>query len=282
MKAALFMFFLAGSLGSELPASAQDPAAPSAASASDAGLSPDQVAAYQRRFEAGYALEQQGELEQARTVFDGILAEQPDAKRSLLEAGRISLQLNEPLKADAYLDRLHTLVPEFPDATELLIQANQAMRHDVKVERLVREFRAMRDSGKVPGFSDSLFFDRENIRLDGGAQIILSQFFDYTKPPYYAIKAELLNAAHETQRVLILKYDPEGTQAVRAKDPKVAHDNVFIVAELFFAGDQMNRIDVYEELLSTPDYEKARTIMLGIFSHTPKAILSTPISAPTQ
>src|SRR5258707_10202440 len=83
---------------------------------------PAKVAEFQKRFEQGYTLEQQGKLAEARVVYDGILADEPNAKRSLLEAGKISIKLNELPKADAYLDKLHALVPDFPEAVELLIQ----------------------------------------------------------------------------------------------------------------------------------------------------------------
>ena len=241
-------------------------------------LDPAKVAEYQHRFEAGYALQKQGQLEQARTVYDGILAEQPDAKRSLLEAGRVSLELNQPQKADDYLEKLHALVPDFPEAIELLIQANESLKRDIKAERLMREFRALRDSGKVPGFSDSLFFEREHIPLDAGNQVIISQFFDYTKPPYYALRAELYGPNHQRQRVLLLKYDPDGTQLVRQKNPKLAQDNVFILAEPFYTGTRMTKINVYQELMSTPDYNKARTMLLLVLSQTPKPIYSTPVN----
>jgi tetratricopeptide (TPR) repeat protein len=243
-----------------------------------APLDPAKIAEYQHRFETGYALQKQGQLEQARTVYDGILAEQPDAKRSLLEAGRISLELNQPLKADDYLEKLHAIVPDFPEALELLIQANEALRRDIKAERLVREFRALRDSGKVSGFTDSLFFEREHVPLDAGSEVIISQFFDFTKPPYYALRAELYGPTHQRQRVLLLKYDPEGTQMVRAKNAKLAQDNVFILAEPFYTGDRMTKINVYQELMSTPDYDKARTLLLLVLSTSPKPIYSTPVN----
>jgi tetratricopeptide (TPR) repeat protein len=294
MKAAIFIFlgilFLTAPLSAQTNAVTNQPPVSTppveepteAPTAAAENLTPAQVADYQRRFEQGYDLEKQGKLAESRAVYDGILAEQADAKRSLLEAGRVSLEMNDPLKADAYLDRLHAIVPYFPDAFELLIQANQALRHDVKTERLVREYRALRDSGKVPGFSDTLFFDREHIRLDAGSEIIISQYFDYTQPPYHALEAELFDAQHQVQRVLLLNYDPDGTQTVRAKDPKLARDEVFIVAEPFYTGNQMTRIDVYQELLSAPDYNKARTMLLRIFTLTPKAIYSAPVSAATQ
>jgi tetratricopeptide (TPR) repeat protein len=286
MVRAFMLLLFAGML--LLPAWTQTniPPVPAASMAEAAGtnatpaptLTDAQIADYHRRFEEGQALEKAGNLKQARDIFDGILAEQPNAKGSLLEAGEISLDLNEPLKADAYLDRLHSIVPDFYGVTELLIQANETLKRDVKSERLVRELRALHDSGTVPKLSDLLLFDRERIQLDGGTQIVISQFFDYTKPPYNAFMAELSDPQHQTRRKLYLNYDPVGTQAVRAKDPKLARDEVFILAEPFSTG----RIDVYQLLSSLPEYDKVRSLLLLTLTNTPKPIYSSPVSAPAQ
>jgi tetratricopeptide (TPR) repeat protein len=276
MKGLLFVFLAGTTLlcaGTLRAQTADTNAAPTAPTLSDA-----QIAEYQKRFEQGYDLEKQGDLAGARAIYDGILAEQPDAKRSLLESGRISLLLDEPDKADAYLDKLHTIVPDFPEAIELLIQASEALHHEVKADRLVREYRALRNSGTVPGLADSLLFTRERIHLSADSEIVISQFFDYTKPPCNAFMAELSDSGHQTQRKIYLNYDPVGTQAVRAKDPKLARDEVFLLAEPFATG----RIDVYQELLSMPDYDKVRTMLLLILTQTPKPIYSSPANPSAQ
>jgi tetratricopeptide (TPR) repeat protein len=286
MKATTFLF-LSLTLGLQAGRAQTNvaPVAPDSSSVA-APLTPAQIADYQKRFEAGYALQKQGQLLQARAIYEGILAEQPDAKRSLLEAGRISLELNDLAKADAYLEKLHALVPDFPDAYELLIQVNQGLKRDIKVERLVREFRALRDSGRVPGFSQSLFFERERVELSGDQSIVFTQFFDFTQPPYYALKAELFGPGHASERVLLLKYDVDGTQELHKKDPAASNGNVFILAEPISLNGKMTRIDVYQELFTTPDYTKARDLMLGIFVRTPKPVYSAPVdpaaAAPPQ
>jgi tetratricopeptide (TPR) repeat protein len=274
MNIRAFVLFLAGAMLASVNVRAQTP------DASAPAMDPAKVAEYQQRFQQGYDLEKAGKLEDARAIYDGILAEQPEAKRSLLEAGRVSLELNEPAKADVYLDKLHTIVPDFPEAIELLIQANEALKKNVKVERLVREFRALHDSGRAQGMKP--YFVRERIKLDQGQEIVMSEFFDYTQAPYYAMQAELLDAQQKLKRLLILKYDPDGTAQVRAKDPKLAKDEVFILAEPIYSGERMTRIDVYEELMSNTDYEKARNKMLVIFAATPKPILSQKVDAPAQ
>ena len=257
------------------------PEQPSAAAASGDNLDPAKIAEYQKRFEEGYALEQQGKLVEARTIYDGILAEQPQAKRSLLEAGKISFKLGELAKADAYLERLHELVPDFPEAIELLIQINQALKRDVKAELLIRDFGELRDSGKVPELSQSLCFVRERIHLDQ-QDIVVSQFFDYTQDPNTVWMAEVLDPGGQLKRRLLLNYDPDATRALRAKDAKYAGAQVFTWLEHVIKDGQVKEIDAYLQIFALPDYQKFRSAMFVILANPPKPIYSAPVEAPAH
>jgi tetratricopeptide (TPR) repeat protein len=257
------------------------PEQPSAAAASGDNLDPAKIAEYQKRFEEGYALEQQGKLVEARTIYDGILAEQPQAKRSLLEAGKISFKLGELAKADAYLERLHELVPDFPEAIELLIQINQALKRDVKAELLIRDFGELRDSGKVPELSQSLCFVRERIHLDQ-QDIVVSQFFDYTQDPNTAWMAEVLDPGGQLKRRLLLNYDPDATRALRARDAKYADTQVFTWLEHVIKDGQVKEIDAYLQIFALPDYQKFRSAMFVILANPPKPIYSAPVEAPAH
>jgi tetratricopeptide (TPR) repeat protein len=250
----------------------------SAAAASGDNLDPAKVAEYQKRFEEGYALEQQGKLVEARTIYDGILAEEPKAKRSLLEAGKISFKLGELAKADAYLERLHELVPDFPEAIELLIQINQALKRDVKAELLIRDFGELRDSGKVPELSQSLCFVRERIHLDQ-QDIVVSQFFDYTQDPNTVWMAEVLDPGGQLKRRLLLNYDPDATRALGAKDAKYAGAQVFTWLEHVIKDGQVKEIDAYLQIFALPDYQKFRSAMFVILANPPKPIYSAPVDA---
>jgi tetratricopeptide (TPR) repeat protein len=257
----------------DVPQPEQPPAA-----ASGDNLDPAKVAEYQKRFEEGYALEQAGKLVEARAIYDGILAEQPQAKRSLLEAGKISFKLGDPAKADAYLERLHGLVPDFPEAIELLIQINQALKRDVKVELLIRDFGELRDSGKVPELSQSLCFVRERIHLDE-QDIVISQFFDYTQDPNTVWMAEVLDSGGQLKRRLLLNYDPNTTRALRAKDAKYADTQVFTWFEHVIKDGQVKEIDAYLQIFALPDYQKFRSAMFVILANPPKPIYSAPVDA---
>jgi tetratricopeptide (TPR) repeat protein len=261
----------------DVPQPAQ-PSASGAASGATPGdnLDPAKIAEYQKRFQEGYALEQDGKLAEARAIYDGILAEQPDAKRSLLEAGKISFKLGELAKANAYLEKLHELVPDFPEAIELLIQINQALKRDVKVELLIRDFGELRNSRKVPELSTSLCFVRERIDLDQ-QEIVISQFFDYTQDPNTVWMAEVFDTSGQLKRRLLLNYDAASTQALRAKDAKFADTQVFTWFEHVIKDGQVKEIDAYLQIFALPDYQKFRSAMFVILANPPKPIYSAPV-----
>jgi len=242
-------------------------------------LDPAKVAEYQKRFEEGYALEQEGKLVEARKIYDGILAEEPDAKRSLLEAGKISFNLGELARADEYLEKLHGLVPDFPEAIELLIQINQALKRDVKVELLIRDFRELHDSDKVPELSQSLWFVRERTQFEK-QEIVISQSFNYTLDPNTVWMAEVFDESGNLKRRILLNYEPEATKALQARDAKYAGTEVFSWREHVLKDGKPKEIDVYMQIFALPDYEKFRSAMLIILANPPHPIYSVPVDAP--
>ena len=250
------------------------------AAASEDNLDPAKVAEFQKRFEEGYALEQNGKLAEARAIYDGILADDPRAKRSLLEAGKISFRLGELAKADEYLEKLHELVPDFPEAIELLIQINQSLKHDVRVELLIRDFSQLRDGGKVPELARSLFFVRERIQQVDKSTVVISQFFDYTKDPNTVWMAEVFDAGGQIKRRLLLNYDPDATKALQAKDAKYGNTQVFTWIEHVMKDSQVTAINAYLQIFALPDYQKFRSAMFVILANPPKPIYSAPVDAP--
>jgi tetratricopeptide (TPR) repeat protein len=258
----------------------QQPLQPDQAAAAK-DISADKIAEYQKRFDQGYALEQAGKLAEARKIYEGILAEQPDAKRSLLEAGRISFQLNDLPHAEAYLERLHEIVPDFPEAIELLIQINQQLGRDVRVELLARDFRDLRDSGKIPGLQQSLCFVRERIPFHDES-IVVSQFFDYTADPNTVWMGEVFDSAGKLKQRILLNYDSDATRALRAKDDKFAHTQVFTWFGHDIKDGQVTTINAYLQIFALPDYTKFRSAMLVILENPPKPIYSAPVPAPAQ
>lgn len=251
------------------------PAAPSSTEAPNAPAGEDaRTAELQQRFQQAKAVEAQGQLVQARSMFDAIIADAPDAKGSLREAGLISMELGDNAKADAYFSKLHALVPDYPMAIESLIQVNEALHHDAKVEILIEQFSHLYSQGKVP----EPYFMRERIPLDGGAEIAITQFFDYHQPRYYAWAADYFDAQHQLKRQLTVNYDPEVTAQMR-QDPKLANAEQFLVVDNVMSGGHVVRLDVYQQFLALPDYAKVRTILLEVFAHALKPIATAPVPA---
>ena len=262
----------------------EQPAQPSAQpvpAATGDNMDSAKIAEFQKRFQEGYALQQDGKLADARKIYDGILAEQPEAKRSLLEAGRISFQLGELARANDYLSKLHQLVPDFPEAIELLIQVNQALKHDVKVELLLRDFRALHDSGKIPDLTKSLCFVRERIN-DDKQVIVISQFFDYLQSPNTVYMAEVFDLNGALQRRLLLNYDEDTTKALRAKDAKYSTTEVFTWIEHKMTAGKVTQIDAYLQVFALPDYNKFRSAMFVILANPPTPIYSAPVGGTQQ
>ena len=127
-------------------------------------------------------------------------------------------------KADDYLEKLHALVPDFPEAIELLIQINQALKRDVKVELLAARFpRAARQRQGARIDPVALLRARAH-STSTSRTIVISQFFDYTQDPNTVWMAEVFDADGDLKRRILLNYDPDATRALRAKDAKYASD----------------------------------------------------------
>jgi tetratricopeptide (TPR) repeat protein len=260
------------------PPSTDGAATPEAAPATAAPApESDRVAQLQQRFEHGKAVEEEGQLQQALAIFDGIIADAPDAKGSLREAGLISVELGDATRADGYFSKLHALVPDYPMAIEALIQINQTLKRDAKVEILIQEFRQLYAAGKVP----KPYFVRERIHLDAGQEIAITQFFDYHQPSYYAWAADLFDAKHNLVRRLTVNYDPDVTASMR-KDPKLANAEQFLVVDNVMTDGHVARLDVYQQFLALPDYGKVRTVLMEIFANALKPIDSAPVPQAAQ
>jgi tetratricopeptide (TPR) repeat protein len=268
-----------------------DQTGPAPGNDSSANVDPAKIAEYQQRFKHGLELEQKNQLKEARDVFDGILAEQPDAKGSLLEAGRVNFALGEPEKAEDYwhklyevvgveqLERMHEQIPNFPDIPARLIEMNQSMKRDVRVAFLIHDFKALHDSGRVPEFSSEPLFVRERIHL-GPDEVVVSQFFDYTQDPNTVWMAEEFDPTGQLIKRILLNYDVAATQALRAKDAKYANAQVFTWFGHVIKDQHVKEIDAYLQIFALPDYAKFRSAMLMILAEPPKPIYSAPVDVP--
>jgi tetratricopeptide (TPR) repeat protein len=233
------------------------------------------VAELQVRFKQAQDVEAQGQLQQALQLFQGIIKDAPDAKGSLQQAGIICEHLGDYIQADQYFSKLHMLVPDYPAAIEALIQVNQTLKHDAKVEIMIDQLRKLWEQGKLD--PKRPFFVREHIPFGTGSQIEIIQFYDYHQLPNIAWTAEYVDPQGSLKRRLVVTFDPKVTETMR-QDPKMANAEQFLVVDnITDANGQTTRLDVYQQFLALPDYAKMRMILMEIFAHALKPIDSAAV-----
>ena len=162
---------------------------------------------------------------------------------------------------------MHELEPDYSQAIELLIQINQAIGRDVKVELLVRDFRTLHDSGKIPQLQQSLCFVRERIPFHDDT-IMVSQFFDYTVDPNTVWMGEVIDPTGKLKQRVLLNYDADATRALRSKDAKFANTEVFTWFGHDIKDGQVTGIKAYLQILALPDYQKFRSALMLILANS--------------
>lgn len=271
------------------PAPAPAPAGTNAPAAST--HSPEKLKEFEQRFGEGLKLYQQEKYAEARAVFEGILAEAPDAKGSLFYGGNACLFMGESAKAIEYLERFRVLVPQDPRAIVHLIQANQALKRTPRVDALRRQLLAMRkevlaknpdrdkwDLGRpeISVLVDPMFV-RERIRMQGGAVMEICEAFNYYDSPNAVYMAQIFAKDGKRLRNIYISYDPDKTAKLRKEHPndaKYQKAEVFIYSEIFVKGEETDRIDIYDFKLVPPTYDATRKWLLEMLARPPKPVES--------
>jgi hypothetical protein len=159
----------------------------------------------------------------------------------------------------------------------MLIQINETLKRDAKVEIMLKELHDLYAAGKLD--PKRPYFVRERMALPGNGTLRITQFFDYRQPPYCAWMAEVFDAQRHRKRWLAVNYDPEVTAQMR-QDPKLANAEQFLVVDNVMDGaGKVVRIDCYQQFLARPDYAKVRVILLETLANGLKPIDSAPVPA---
>lgn len=250
---------LAGVVLSPIMLAAQTPAPDSA-----------KVERLKAQFIKGRELLDAGKPLEALEKFNAILEEEPKAPGSLMMAAMINMNLARFSKAIELLNRFRVLQPEDPRGLLMSIQAHQALKETKKAEALVKDMKRLRATGKVKGVLEAPFFVRERVRRPDGSMVVVNEFFDYRADPRRLFMAEQVSPRGQMMRRMDIAFDPQATKAVRAKDAKLANAEVFYLNEYIFQDGKLANVDVYRQIFSRPDYNKARDWLLDAIIMKPK------------
>lgn len=240
-------------------------------------LDPAKAEALHQRYDQGCQLAKQGKLDEALAVFDGIVKEAPQAKGSLAYAGIVELQLGKPEKALDYLNALYAAAPDDFRSLLLLVQANQALRRDIRVEEFRKKLIALRAAGTpIHGLTDTVAYPREKLfRKDG--RIEFNEFFDWKQEPHIVWEGVQYDpATDQAARHIILAYNADQSAALAKQDPKMAGVQVFLFGEFVIKDGKVVDFAPYKQLVEMPSYNDFHDWVLAALKAPPKRLDATP------
>ncbi|SDU06118.1 Tetratricopeptide repeat-containing protein [Verrucomicrobium sp. GAS474] len=241
---------------------------------------PAKVAALHEKFMQGLKLAEQAKPEEALAIFDSIIKDEPKAKGSLYYAGLIAIQLNQPEKAIDYLNRFHAIDPDDYKHLVLLIQANQMLGRDIRVEEYRKSLYALHNSGKpIPGLTDDKAFPREKVFDKGAGETDLNEYFDPKADPQIAWELIQRDDQGRMTRHILLAYNKEATDALRKSDPKLATAEVWLFGETVIKDGKLVQYNLYRQEVALPSYSDFRKWALDALKNPPKPIAVHPMGA---
>lgn len=218
---------------------------------------PEKFAAWRARFLDGVKLIEQEKFTQALAVFDGILAEAPDAPGSLLMSGVALNHLGRWEEADRRLSRFLQLQPRHVTGTLAAIQAKQALRKTAEADRLRDDLRRLRREGKDPRLTSMKSFEREReLRPDGSAWIVLETFQPEGTDAVWAMVA-LNPAQQQTRRLEWAPVPPDSGQ------------KGFVLGEPLYRNGALAGYKIHRLMPSLPPYDEARALLAEVMALPP-------------
>jgi tetratricopeptide (TPR) repeat protein len=201
------------------------------------------------RFQKGVALEKEGNLAEARDIFEGIIREDANARGSLYYSGLVSLRLEDFSRAIATLNRLREIEPENHRAIVLLIQAHQALRLGDRVEKLRGELAELRKKPFVEGLSNVQSYAREKIQNPDGSYYLFLEYFDEKMPPRRVWEMKVITSGENTPRQLALLTPIAGSTTYR-------------LVEYNLTSGTKDPFTIVRQTSEKPDYSTCRDWML--------------------
>lgn len=222
-----------------------------------AAPSPEQIAAWKARFQQGVRQVEAGKFAEALAVFDGILAEDPDARGSLLMSGIALNHLGRWEEADRRLTRFLALQPNHVTGTLAAVQAKQGLKKTAEADRFRDQLRRMRRAGGDARLTAMKSFEREReLRSDGVIWIVLETFEPEGTDPVWAMIS--LNADQKQTRRL--EWAPL---------PPDAGQKGFVLGEPLYREGALAGYKIHRLVSTLPDYDAARAALAEVMAVVP-------------
>ena len=220
---------------------------------------PEQIAAWKSRFADGVRQVEQGKFTEALAVFDGILAEDPEARGSLLMSGIALNHLGRWEEADRRLTRFLSLQPNHVTGTLAAVQARQGLGKTAEADRFRDQLRRLRREGKDARLNAMKSFEREReLRPNGAIWVVLETFQPEGTDAVWAMLA--LDAGRkQTRRLEWAPVPPDSGQ------------KGYVLGEPIYQDGTLVRYKIHRLAADLPTYDAARTALAEVMAVVPSA-----------
>lgn len=236
-------------------------------SVSAQNMTPEKRSDFERRFKEAMTALNSGQYSEARSICEGIIKEEPQARGSLLISAMASLELFEPEKAAPRIDAFRKLEPQSPEGILISIEANQALKKTAMVQSLLKDLLELRKTNTK--LKSQPFFTRERFESAPKRVTIIREYYDSTQPPFKVWEVTEVNTSTQLEtRSLDFSYNV-GSGESKSGDP-------YFFSEIARVNGIPEQINIYREEKTKPEYSVFRGWIAAALQSPPKPIYTAP------
>jgi tetratricopeptide (TPR) repeat protein len=231
-----------------------------AAAPLEAALTEGKIQQLKLEFQKGRALLESGKPREALAVFSPILAQDPEARGSLVLSGVACNELGQFAEAAPFFERFLKLEPANEIGLIGAIKANQSLGRTQEVERLRGILERERKAGTNKHLANLLSYERETVFLSSGERVSIQEAFD-PGPLTPRWTYLLIRNKKEIVRRLELTLAPEkeAAQMRQLQPPGKTGQDLYLFGEPVHDGKGVQSYKIIKVAWELPAYEAART-----------------------
>lgn len=226
---------------------------------------PDKTQTLRQRFEEGCKLAAQDRPGPALEVFAGILAEDPQARGSLLMSGIILNQQRRFADAAPFFERFARLEPDHEQGLIGTVKAYHSTGRAAEAEPYRLRLFQLRQMGKSPKLKVMASYEREIIGWEDGRWISVQEYFDAVdlRPKWaYLLMKDDKTIARRIQLNLL----PEAEAKIaRQANPALGQSRVYALSEPIYEGGTFVRTKIHRMVSGDTAYAEAKKMALDVF-----------------
>ncbi|MDX6766646.1 MAG: hypothetical protein SFU85_07640 [Candidatus Methylacidiphilales bacterium] len=229
-------------------------------------VSPEKAKEFRQRFEAGCKLAADQRIDAALETFAAILAEDPQARGSLLMSGLLLNQQYRFADATTFFSRFAQLEPDHEQGLIGAVKAFHGAGRAEEAEPYRLRLRQLRQLGKSEKLNVMASYEREIIPQTDGRWVSVQEYFEEAdlRPKWSFL---LLKDEKTIHRRLQLNRMPEGESKIaREANPSFAPGPVYALSEAIYEGGEFKRSKIHRLVSGNIPYSEVRKMALEVLA----------------